>query len=171
MKTLNFLSALRKSGYNAVLSNNFSYSIDKDRRFYVVTIDSVPDKKLISLADTFGLMWVAQTYVNTENEIEYRVKFDAMPKDMTSFDFLEYKVFFNDNVNPPALLATYNNLSSAIANINLNKEFVKKIDNVEVHANAKTARIEVYEGDMVVVVDGEPELREPVYTTEYFYNK
>lgn len=101
MKTLNFLSALKNKGYNAVLNKIFSYRIDKNRHYYVVTIDSAPDRELISLADSFGLMWVARTYVNTSNDIEYSVKFDAMPKDMKSFDFVEYKVFYNDNVNEP----------------------------------------------------------------------
>lgn len=174
MKTLNFFSALKNKGYNAVLNRTFSYRIDKNRHYYVVTIDSAPDRELISLAESFGLMWVACTYVNTSNDIEYSVKFDAMPKDMKSFDFVEYKVFYNDNVNEPALLDKFANTESAILFANSQvegKEKVESGDNINVHANAGTARIEVYEGDKIVIVNGEPELREPVYTTEYFYNK
>lgn len=174
MRTLNFFSALKNKGYDAVLNSIFSYGIDRNRNYYVVTIDSAPDRELINLADSFGFMWVARTYVNTLNDIEYSIKFDAMPKDMKSFDFVEYKVFYNDNVNKPALLDKFANTESAILFANsqvYGKEKVKPGDNIDVDANARIARIEVYEGNMVVIVNGEPELREPVYVTEYFYNK
>lgn len=174
MRTLNFLSALKNKGYNANLDKSFSCEINKDKCYYVVTIDSAPDTDLISLTDSFGLMWVADTCVNTSNEINIGVKFYAMPKDMKSFDFVEYNVFYNDNVNEPALLGTFANTDLAIkfANSQVDgKEKVRPGDNIDVDANARTARIEVYEGNKVVIINGEPELREPVYVTEYFYNK
>lgn len=174
MRTLNFLSALKNKGYNAVLNKKFSCKIHENKKYYTVTIDSAPDSELISLADSFGYMWVACIYNVTNNGVGFSVKFDAMPKDMKSFDLVEYNVFYNDNVNVSALIWVFADIDSAIefANSQLDgKEKVKPGDNIDVDANARTARIEVYEGNKVVIINGEPELREPVYVTEYFYNK
>ena len=69
------------------MSTTFSYKINPNKSYYCITIDAVPTKEIISIADSYNMMWVAQTYVDTQNGIHYSVKFEAMPKDMKSFDF------------------------------------------------------------------------------------
>lgn len=87
MKTLDLFNELKSNGVNANMSTTFSYKINPNKSYYCITIDAVPTKEIISIADSYNMMWVAQTYVDTQNGIHYSVKFEAMPKDMKSFDF------------------------------------------------------------------------------------
>ncbi len=83
-----------------------------------------------------------------------------------------YKVYFNDNVNEPTLMGEYDNLDEAITFADTfvkSDNLVQDTDNVDVHATASTARIEVYEGDMIKEADVEAELQEPTHVTAYFY--
>lgn len=89
MKTFELFSKLTANRINAKFERVFSYAIDKNRKYYVVTIDTIPTQELIRLAGEYNMMWVAQTYVNTENGIVYSVKFQALPQDMKSFDFVD----------------------------------------------------------------------------------
>lgn len=80
----------------------------------------------------------------------------------------EFKVYYNDNVNEPALLGRSLTLDGAIAIANENVGKTKAV-NVDVHGNARTARIEVYQDDMITIVNDEANLNEPIYATDYFY--
>ncbi len=106
---------------------------------------------------------------------------DLYDKDSAMSLFIEvikertsYKIYYVDNVNEPALLCSASNLDEAKAmadNEAAGYDRVEDGDNADIFASASTARIEVYEGDMVTIVDDEPELNDVVYATEYFYTK
>ena len=82
----------------------------------------------------------------------------------------KFKVYFNDNVNEMVLLQTFTNLSTAKT---YSKKQIGKLvldsDNVDVFADASTARIEVYQGDVLSILGGDPVMNEPVFATPYFY--
>lgn len=82
-----------------------------------------------------------------------------------------YKVYYNDQVNEPTLINEESTIEKAIekANSHVGSEIVRKEDNTDVQSRANTARIEVYEDDMIVFNNDEAELQDPVYTTDFFY--
>ena len=85
---------------------------------------------------------------------------------------MAYKIYYNDNVNEPVLLDVTSSLNEAkkMADEEAGEyDRVIEGDNVDVFASASTARIEVYEGEMMTIVGDEPHLNNAVYTTEYFY--
>lgn len=85
---------------------------------------------------------------------------------------MAYKIYYNDNVNEPVLLGVTSSLNEAKKMANKEADGYDKViecDNVDVFASASTARIEVYEGEMMTIVGDEPHLNNAVYTTEYFY--
>ena len=82
-------SELKSNGYDVELTNLFSYSINKDKRFYVPVVSGEVTRELISLVDGYGCMLVADTYVNVNGEEPvYTVKHSVYPKDMQSFDWV-----------------------------------------------------------------------------------
>lgn len=85
---------------------------------------------------------------------------------------IAYKVYYNDNVNGPVLLGVSASIDEAKAMADREAsghDRVEDGDNVDVPSSASTARIEVYEGGIVTIVDDEPQLNEAVYVTGYFY--
>lgn len=85
-----------------------------------------------------------------------------------------YKIYYVDNVNEPALLGSASNLDEAKAVADEEASGYDRVlegDNIDVSASASTARIEVYEGEMVTIVDDEPQLNDMVYATPYFFIK
>ena len=85
-----------------------------------------------------------------------------------------YKVYYNDNVNAPALLGSASSIDEAKEMADRESAGHNRVDdgdNVDVFNSASTARIEVYEGDIVTIVDEEPQMNDAVYVTEYFYVK
>lgn len=80
---------LKEKGYNVELTNMFSYSIDKDRRFYLPVVNGDITKEIISLIDSYDCMLVADNYVEEKNEENVCVvKHSVYPKDMKSFDWV-----------------------------------------------------------------------------------
>ena len=85
---------------------------------------------------------------------------------------IAYKVYYNDNVNGPVLLGVSASIDEAKAMADKEASghnCVEEGDNVDVFSSASTARIEVYEGDIVTIVNDEPQLNDYVYATGYFY--
>ena len=85
---------------------------------------------------------------------------------------IAYKVYYNDNVNGPVLLGVSASIDEAKAMADREAsghDRVEDRDNVDVPSSASTARIEVYEGGIVTIVDDEPQLNDAVYVTRYFY--
>lgn len=83
-----------------------------------------------------------------------------------------YKIYYVDNVNEPALLGSASNLDEAKAVADEEASGYDRVlegDNIDVFASASTARIEVYEGEMVTIVDDGPRLNDAAYVTPYFY--
>lgn len=85
---------------------------------------------------------------------------------------IAYKVYYNDNVNGPVLLGVSASIDEAKAMADREAsghDCVEEGDNVDVFSSASTARIEVYEGDIVTIMNDEPQLNDYVYATGYFY--
>ena len=83
-----------------------------------------------------------------------------------------YKIYYNDNVNEPALLGGASSLNEAKKMADKEASEYDRVtdgDNADVFSSALTARIEAYEGDISTIIDDEPHLNDAVYTTEYFY--
>lgn len=89
MKANKIYSELKEKGYDVELTNQFSYSIDKDRRFYLPVLSGKVTRELISLIESYDCILVAETYVDVSGEEPiYTVKHGVYPKDMKSFDWL-----------------------------------------------------------------------------------
>lgn len=87
---------------------------------------------------------------------------------------MTYKIYYNDNVNDPVLLGCASSLDEARKMADKEASGYEKVadgDNVDVFGSASTARMEVYDGDIVTIVDDEPKINDAVYSTRYFYTR
>lgn len=171
MKTQQLFNEIISKGYDAEVVSMFSYEIHKDRRFKLIVIKSQPTVELFSLAMNYKAHIIVDVIVDS-NTRKSSVVYGVYPKDPADYDWVTYNVYYNDNVNEPVLLGTAYTLPEAqeIAKREaIGHGRVLEGDNVDVFASASTARIEVYEGEMVTIVDDEPQLNDAVYATPYFY--
>lgn len=86
----------------------------------------------------------------------------------------KYKVYYIDNVNEPALMFSADTQSECEKWIDKDIEGKTLVNNEspcteDVFNSSKVFSYEVYEGGMEVEIDGEMELNNPCYTSDYYY--
>ena len=85
-----------------------------------------------------------------------------------------YNIYFNDGVNAVSLVHscdTYEDAEKWVKNYVKDKTPVDKDHHCteDVFNSSKVASLEVYKGEPIVEIDGEPLYKEPLYTSDYFY--
>lgn len=90
MNAQKLFNELVEKGYNAELVQEFTYIIDKDRKYNTVHTENVPNEELINIATSNGCLWAACISVNVrEDKPQERIVYEAIPNDMKSFDFVK----------------------------------------------------------------------------------
>lgn len=94
--------------------------------------------------------------------------------DITVKSINMYNIYFDDGVNEPSLIKQADSIGIAVEYA---KTFASEHTLVDddhpcsddVLNSSKVASIEVYDGEIITMVEGEAKLAEPLYTTPYFY--
>ena len=83
--------ALIRAGYKCDIVSVFAYNVDRNRRFFVVRVDSGSvDCRLISLLDSMQCIAVLSNAACITNDLKLQyICVDVYPKDMASFDWGE----------------------------------------------------------------------------------
>lgn len=84
MKTKELFSEIVNRGYKAEIASMFSYSINKDKRFRMITIFDAPNPELFSLVDSYNA-YLRVGVLNKDGE--KIVTYDVYPKNSNDFDF------------------------------------------------------------------------------------
>lgn len=81
--------ALLRAGYKCDIVSIFAYDVDRNRRFFVVRVDSGSvDCRLISLLDSMQCIAVLSNAACITNDLNLLyICVDVYPKDMASFDW------------------------------------------------------------------------------------
>lgn len=83
-----------------------------------------------------------------------------------------YRVYFNDGVNQPSEAAQLGSLADVkqwLRAAVVGKCIMKSCSD-ELFSSSRVARYEAYEGEPVYIEHGEPQLRDIIASTDYFYN-
>lgn len=83
--------ALLRAGYKCDIESVFAYGVDRNRRFFVVRVDSGSvDCRLISLLSSMQCIAVLRNAACITNDLKLQyICVDVYPRDMASFDWDE----------------------------------------------------------------------------------
>lgn len=84
MKTKELFSEIVNRGYKAEIVSMFSYSINKDKRFRMISVLDIPTPELFSLVDSYNAYIRVSILNRGEDKV---VTYDVYPKNSTDFDF------------------------------------------------------------------------------------
>lgn len=85
MKTQELFNGIISLGYNAEITSTFSYDVDKNRRFKLITIEWNPTVELFHLVDSYDA-FLRVGVLNTASG-ERKVIYEVFPNDMNDIDF------------------------------------------------------------------------------------
>lgn len=85
MKTQELFNGIISLGYNAEITSTFSYDVDKNRRFKLITIEGNPTVELFHLVDSYDA-FLRVGVLNTASG-ERKVIYEVCPKNMNDIDF------------------------------------------------------------------------------------
>lgn len=84
MKTKELFSEIINRGYKAEIVSMFSYSINKDKRFRMITILDSPTPELFSIVDRYDA-YLRVGILNKDGD--KIITYDVYPKNSNDFDF------------------------------------------------------------------------------------
>ena len=85
MKTQELFNGILSLEYNAEITLTFSYDVDKNRRFKLITIEGNPTVELFQLVDSYDA-FLRVGVLNTASG-ERKVIYEVFPKNMNDIDF------------------------------------------------------------------------------------
>ena len=76
---------IKSLGYNVEITSNFSYSVDKDRRFKLIVVNGTATVELFHVVDSYNA-FLKVGVLNTLGG-DRKVVYEVYPKDMKDIDF------------------------------------------------------------------------------------
>lgn len=105
MKATQFFPKLKKVAKDCTMHIGFNYSIDKNRNFYFIHLNSEPTEKVIALCEKNGFSINRNTcHEVVDGQCVAHIVWELLPNDLSEIEFTSEEVF--KNINDKVIIAT-----------------------------------------------------------------